>query len=96
MGLRVLVKRESISRSVVSSSLRPHGLTWGILLCPQNSPEKNYRNGLPFPSPGDLPDPRIKPRSPALQADSLVSEPPGKPQGFGNRIQIYFLGRMTL
>ena len=32
-----------------------------------------------FPSPGDLPDPGIKPRSPALQAESLPSEPPGKP-----------------
>ena len=36
-------------------------------------------NGLPFPSPGDLPDPGIEPRSPALQADALTSEPPGKP-----------------
>ena len=34
-------------------------------------------SGLPFPSPGDLPDPRIEPRSPALQADALLSEPPG-------------------
>ena len=32
----------------------------------------------PFPSPGDLPDPGIEPESPALQADSLPSEPPGK------------------
>ena len=36
-------------------------------------------SGLPFPSPGDLPNSGIKPRSPALQADSLPSEPPGKP-----------------
>ena len=36
-------------------------------------------SGLPFPSPGDLPDPGIEPRSPALQADTLPSEPPGKP-----------------
>ena len=36
-------------------------------------------SGLPFPSPGDLPDPGIEPRSPALQADSLPSAPPGKP-----------------
>ena len=35
-------------------------------------------SGLPFPSPGDLPDPGIKPGSPALQADALLSEPPGK------------------
>ena len=34
--------------------------------------------GHSFPSPGDLPDPGIEPRSPALQADSLLSEPPGR------------------
>ena len=42
---------------------------------PWDSPGKNTGNGLPFPSPGDLPDPGIKRRSPALQADSLPSEP---------------------
>ena len=36
-------------------------------------------SGLPFPSPGDLPDPGIEPGFPALQADALLSEPPGKP-----------------
>ena len=36
-------------------------------------------SGLPFPSPGDLLDPGIKPGSPALQAGALPSEPPGKP-----------------
>ena len=36
------------------------------------------RSGLPFPSPEDLPDPGIKPGSPALQADALPSKPPGK------------------
>ena len=40
---------------------------------------EEYWSGLPFPSPGDLPDPGIKPRSPVLQADSLPSESPGKP-----------------
>ena len=40
---------------------------------------QEYWNGLPFPSPGDLPDPGIEARSPALWADSLPSEPPGKP-----------------
>ena len=40
---------------------------------------QEYWSGLPFPSPGDLPDPGIEPRSPALQADTLPSEPPGKP-----------------
>ena len=38
-----------------------------------------YWSGLPFPSPGDLPDPGIKPRSPTLQADVLPSELLGKP-----------------
>ena len=38
---------------------------------------QEYWSGLPFPSPGDLPDPGIEPRSPALQADALPSEPPG-------------------
>ena len=37
---------------------------------------QDYWSGLPFPSPGDLPE--IEPGSPALQADSLMSEPPGK------------------
>ena len=37
---------------------------------------QEYWSGLPFPSPGDLPDPGIEPRSPALQADALLSEPP--------------------
>ena len=40
---------------------------------------QEYWSGLPFPSPGDLPHPGIEPRSPALQADTLTSEPPGKP-----------------
>ena len=41
-------------------------------------PRQELCSGLPFPSPGDLPDRGIKPGSPALQADSLQSEPPGK------------------
>ena len=41
---------------------------------------QEYWSGLPFPSPGDLPDPRIEPRSPTLQADTLPSKPPGKPE----------------
>ena len=46
-------------------------------------PKQEYWSGLPFPSPGDLPDPEIKPRHSALQADSLRSELPGKPLGKG-------------
>ena len=40
---------------------------------------QEYWSGLPFPSPGDLPDPEIEPGSSTLQADTLPSEPPGKP-----------------
>ena len=40
---------------------------------------QEYWSGYPFPSPGDLPNSGIEPRSPALQADTLLSEPPGKP-----------------
>ena len=39
---------------------------------------QEYWSGLPFPSPGDLPNPGIEPRSPELQADFLLSAPPGK------------------
>ena len=41
---------------------------------------QEFWSGLPFPSPGDLPNPGIEPGSPALKADALPSEPPGKPQ----------------
>ena len=40
---------------------------------------QEYWSGLPFPSPGDHPNPGIEPRSPTLQADALTSGPPGKP-----------------
>ena len=42
---------------------------------------QQYWSGLPFPSPGDLPEPGIKPRSPSFEAGALTSEPPGKPSG---------------
>ena len=45
---------------------------------------QEYWSGLPFPSPGDLPDPGIDPRSSSLEVDALTSEPPGKPPGEGN------------
>ena len=45
-----------------------------------------YWSGLPFPIPGDLPDLGIEPRPPALQADSLSYEPPGKPEEYWSRL----------
>ena len=63
---------ESESCSVVSNFLRQS--------MEFSSPE--YWSGVPFPSPGDLPNPGMEPRSPTLQADSLPAEPPGKPQEY--------------
>ena len=40
---------------------------------------QEYWSGLPFPSPGDFPNPGIEPRSPVLQSDALTCEPPGNP-----------------
>ena len=48
---------------------------------------QEYWSGLPFPSPGDLPDPGIEPGSPALQADALPSESPGKPRVLGRFVK---------
>ena len=70
---------ESESRSVVSDSLSPHGLQPARLLSPWNSPGKNTGVGSQFSSPGDLPNPGFKHRSPALQADSSSFEPSGRP-----------------
>ena len=53
--------------------------------------KQEYWSGLPFPSPGDLPNPGIEPGSPALQADSLPSEPPGRPICLFKHIQVLFL-----
>ena len=63
-----------VSRSVVSDSLRPHGLYVAHQAPPSMGfSRQEYWSGLPFPSPGDLPDPGIKPGSPAFQADALTS-----------------------
>ena len=62
----------------MSDSLGPHGL---YLAHPaplsMGFTKQEYWSGLPFPSPGHHSDPGIKPGSPALQADSLLSGPPG-------------------
>ena len=69
---------KNLSHSVVSNSLRSHGWWSARLLCPWNPPGRNTGVGKLFPSP-DLPNPGIELRSSALQADSLLFEPPGKP-----------------
>ena len=67
----------------MSDSLQPHGLWPTRLLCPWGFFWQQYWSGLPCPSPGDLPDPGIKPRSPTLQANSLPAEPQEKPKNSG-------------
>ena len=68
------------NHSVVSDSLWPHGLYVAYQASPSMGfSRQGYCSGLPFPSPGDLPNSGIKPESPALQTDALPSEPPGKP-----------------
>ena len=54
--------------AVMSNSFRPHGLGLAWLFCPWDSPAKDFRSGLPVPSP-DLPDPGIELRSSVLQAE---------------------------
>ena len=55
----------------------------------RDSPRQEYWSGLPCPPPRDLPNPGIKPKSPALQADSLPSETPGKPKFFFTNLLKY-------
>ena len=68
----------SVSHSVMSDSCDPMDCSPPDSSVPGIVQEEHW-SGLPFRSPGDLPDAVIKPRSPALQADSLPSEPPKKP-----------------
>ena len=61
--------------------------------------KQEYWSGLPFPSPGDLPDPGIEPGSPTFQADALTSEPPGKPiliMGRGQNIESHCLKKLEI
>ena len=67
-----------LSCSVMSDSWWPHGLH--RLLCPWGFSRQEHWSGLPFPSPGDLPNPENELRSPTLQVNSLPSEPTGKPK----------------
>ena len=70
-------------RSVLSlSCVRLFAAPWTVAYQAPPSMEfsrQEYWSGLPFPSPGDLPNRGIEPGSPCLQADTLPSEPPGKP-----------------
>ena len=71
----VRIKGESESHSCLFVT------PWTIQSMEFSRPE--YQSGYSFPSPGDLPNSGMEPRSPALQADSLPAEPPGKPKNIG-------------
>ena len=72
----LLLLRKSLSRVLLLAI--PWTVALQAPLCKGFSSQE-YWSELPFPFPGDLPDPGIKPRSPALQTDSLPSEPPESP-----------------
>ena len=69
-GVRIIQSCPTLCDPVDCSS--PGSSVYGIY-------RQEYQSRLPFPSPGDLPDPAMEPGSPALQADSLPLEPPRKP-----------------
>ena len=79
-----MIRFESLSHTVMSDSWRPQDCSppgssvHGIL-------QAKYWSGFPFPSPGDLADPGIEP---ALQTDSLPSEPPGAPTGMDGKTSL--------
>ena len=56
---------------------------------------REYWSGLPYPPPGDLPNPGIEPRSPVLQLDSLPAELPGKPPNIGYLVIFEFQMNVT-
>ena len=76
-----------LSHTIVSDSLRPHGLYPTRLLCPWGFSRQEYWSGWPCPPPGHLPNSEIESRSPALQVYSLPSEPLGKPIPMAEPVQ---------
>ena len=77
-----MFKHQDIVKVKSPSRVRLFVIPWTVAYQSPQSMEfsrQEYWSGLPFPSPGDLPNLGIKPGSPTLQADALLSEPPGKP-----------------
>ena len=73
----------------MDSSLPAYSALLSLLM---GFPRQENRSGLPFPSPGDLPDPGFKPASSALAGRFFTSEPPGKPLAFFTSIlSIYYI-----
>ena len=66
--IRATREAQSLLTCMLSYSVQPHGLQLAKLLCPWDLPGRKYWSRLPFPPPGDLPDPGIKPTSPVSPA----------------------------
>ena len=77
--------KQKVSLTVVSDSLQSHVACLAPL--PMGFSWQEYWSRFPCPPPGDLPNPGIEPRSPSLWADSLLSEPPGKPSHSYNSLE---------
>ena len=91
-----IIPMRCVSRSVVSNSF---ATPWTVACQSPLSVEfsrQEYRSGLPFSSSEDLPDPGMEPRSPASKADSLLSEPPGKPSQPLQILSEFSLGKRTV
>ena len=67
-----------LSRSALSDSLQPHGLYSPPGSSLVEFTRQEYWNGLPYPTPGDLPDSGIEPSSPVWAGGFFTTEPPGK------------------
>ena len=87
ISTNVSMETESVSCSVLSNSATPGTRARQAPLSMEFS-RQEYWSGLPCPSPGNLLDPGTKHESPALQADSLLSSTPGKPQRVCNYNQL--------
>ena len=81
-----------LSRSVVSNSASPWTVAHQAPLSMGFS-RQEYWSGLPFPSPGDLPDPGIESESPVMQAVSLPAETPGNPRQCIEKQRHHFAGK---
>ena len=95
-GERVRLVRNDGEVSEVKSLSRVRLFATPFMVAYQAPPcmgfsRQEYWSGLPFPSPGDLPNPGIEPGSPALQTDALPSEPPGKPLGMMREQRTYVI-----
>jgi len=82
---------ENVSRSLCVQLFETPGTVPHQAPLSMELSRQEYWSGLPFPSPGNLPNLGIEPGSPELQADSLPSKPPWKPQGsiFYEFLQMY-------